>query len=162
MNVPFIADHVTVSYDPRELALQVVDIVTLRPEVELCYMGISHKCFEILENKPHDDLISLAEQHAATGHGGGPFVDEDDDDEEDEGSEPEDDDDDEEDEEDDEGVMNAIVDPDETESDMSDHDISDDDSLDEDSGDTKATFRLREILHYEEKVAIFKARHGKL
>ena len=126
-------------------------------------MGISHKCFEILEKKPHDDLISLAEHHAATGNGGEAFIDDDDEDEDDgSGSEAEDEEDEDEDDENDEGVMNAIVDPDETESDMSDHDTSDDDSLDDYSGDAKPAFRLREILHYEEKVAIFKARHGKL
>jgi hypothetical protein len=55
LNIPFIADHVTPAFDPRELALQVVDVIVLRPDVEICYMGISHKFFEILENRPHDD-----------------------------------------------------------------------------------------------------------
>ena len=52
LSIPFLADHVHGSnVDPRELALQIVDIVALRPEVELCYMGIANKCFEILENR---------------------------------------------------------------------------------------------------------------
>jgi len=51
--IPFIADHAHGNnIDPRELALQIVDIVHLRPELEVCYMGISTKCFEILENRP--------------------------------------------------------------------------------------------------------------
>ena len=50
--IPHIADHPHgADSDPRELALQIVDIVTLRPDIELCYMGIAGKCFEILENQ---------------------------------------------------------------------------------------------------------------
>lgn len=53
MYIPFIADHAHGNnIDPRELALQIVDIVHLRPEVEICYIGIYTKCFEILENRP--------------------------------------------------------------------------------------------------------------
>ncbi|PQE20804.1 F-box domain-containing protein [Rutstroemia sp. NJR-2017a BBW] len=54
LNVPYIADHVTSNFDPRELALQIVDVIVLRPEVELCYMGVSHK--EILF---YDDKIAI-------------------------------------------------------------------------------------------------------
>ncbi|USP73194.1 hypothetical protein yc1106_00468 [Curvularia clavata] len=51
--IPYIADHAHGSnIDPRELAYQILDIVHLRPEIELCYMGLSTKCFEILENRP--------------------------------------------------------------------------------------------------------------
>jgi hypothetical protein len=32
------------------MAMQIVDIVTLCPKIELCYMGLGTKCFEILEN----------------------------------------------------------------------------------------------------------------
>ena len=54
--LPFLADHVHgVNADARELALQLVDIVALRPEVELCYMGIATKCFEILEHRKRFD-----------------------------------------------------------------------------------------------------------
>ena len=37
--------------DIQETALHVVDIVSLRPEMELCYMAIGGKCFEILERQ---------------------------------------------------------------------------------------------------------------
>lgn len=50
--IPHIADHPHgVNIDMHELALQIVDIVTLRPDIELCYMGLGGKCFEILENR---------------------------------------------------------------------------------------------------------------
>jgi hypothetical protein len=163
LNIPFIADHVTPAFDPKELALQVVDVIVLRPEVELCYMGVSHKCFEILENRPHDDGHSSADTHSSAVHGGagGGITDEDEDEEED-GS---DDDEEEEDEEDDNGTAIGApvgLDPDETESEISDHD-SDTDSYDgSDDGRNRAKLRLREILFYDDKVSIFKARHGKL
>jgi hypothetical protein len=104
LNIPFIADHVTPAYDPKELALQVVDVIVLRPEVELCYMGVSHKCFEILENRPHDDNHNSADAHSSAANGGpGGAATDDDDDDEDDGSEEED----EEEEEDDNGMFNV-------------------------------------------------------
>ena len=156
----------TPAFDPKELAMQVVDVIVLRPEVELCYMGVSHKCFEILENRPHDDAHGSVDVHptSATGppvlEGIGTFTDDEDEGSDDEGSNE----DDEQDEEEDDGTaMTAQVDPDETESEISDHDDSDSDSFDgSDDGRSKVRLRLREILFYDDKVAIFKARHGKL
>jgi hypothetical protein len=154
---------VTPTFDPRELALQVVDVIVLRPEVELCYMGISHKCFEILENRPHDEVHGSADSHSSLANGAplnGSFTDDEDEGSDEEGS----DEDDEQDEEEDSGTaMTAQVDPDETESEVSDHDDSDTDSFEgSDDGRSKVRLRLREILFYDDKVAIFKARHGKL
>ena len=133
--------------------MQVVDVIYLRPEVELCYMGVSNKCFEILENRPQDETHGSADTHLSTTS---PQVtDDEDSDEEDDGSEEE--------EEDDNGTVGVGIDPDETESEISDHDDSDTDSLDgSDDGHTKARLRLREILFYDDKVAVFKARHGRL
>lgn len=163
LNIPFIADHVTQAFDPKELALQVVDVIVLRPEVELCYMGVSHKCFEILENRPHDDGHNSADVHSSAANGGPGGAVTDEEDEEEDGS---DDDDDDEEEEDDNGTAigaPAGLDPDETESELSDHDDSDTDSYDgSDDGRNKVRLRLREILFYDDKVSIFKARHGKL
>jgi hypothetical protein len=39
--------------------MQVVDMIFLRPEIELCYLGISNKCFEILENRNKEDANSI-------------------------------------------------------------------------------------------------------
>lgn len=163
LNVPYIADHVTPTFDPRELALQIVDVIALRPEVELCYVGISHKCFEILENWPHVGHHSSADAHSGSLHGdlGGAVTDE----EEDEDGEEDDEDEEEEEEEDDIGTAiggSAGLDPDETEPEMSDHDDSDTDSDGSDYGKSKMRLRLREILFYDDKVSIFKGRHGKL
>lgn len=164
MNIPYIADHVTPAFDPRDLAMQVVDVIVLRPEVELCYMGISHKCFEILENRPHDEMHGTADNHSSAANGGlGGVTDEEDEEDEDDGSDEDDDD---EDEDDDNGTAMgapAVIDPDETESELSDHDDSDTDSYDgSEDGRSKVKLRLREILFYDDKVAIFKARHGRL
>lgn len=163
LNIPFVADHVTPAYDPKELALQVVDIISLRPEIQLCYMGVSHKCFEILENRSHDDSSSAADTSASatTGGLGGTVVDHEEDDDEEDGSD--DDDEEEDEEEDDDGTAIGATDADETESDLSDHDDSDGDSfVSSEENDAKLKLRLREILFYDDKVAIFKARHGKL
>ncbi|KAF1812720.1 hypothetical protein P152DRAFT_347599 [Eremomyces bilateralis CBS 781.70] len=55
--VPHIADHPAgPGIDGRELAMQVLDVVALRPEVEIVFVGIANKCFEVLEEKtpvPH-------------------------------------------------------------------------------------------------------------
>jgi len=135
-------------------------VIYLRPEVELCYMGVSHKCFEILENRPHDESHSSTDTHSSLANGGpGGAMTDDDDGSDEDGSEEDDDDD----EEDDSGTATAPqIDPEETESELSDADDSDSDSDGSDDGCTKVRLRLREILFYDDKVAIFKARHGKL
>ena len=142
--------------------MQVVDVIVLRPEVELCYMGVSHKCFEILENRPHDDSHGSADTHSSLANGGhgGTFTDDEEASDEDGSDEEEE----EEQEDDDNGTaIAAQADPDETESEVSDHDDSDSDSHDgSEDGRTKVRLRLREILFYDDKVAIFKARHGRL
>lgn len=118
-------------------------------------MGVSHKCFEILENRPHDDPHgSLADTH--TGE-----PDEEEDEADDDASDEDEDD---EEEEDNSTAIGAPlgIDPDETESEMSDRD-SDTDSWDgSDDGRSNVRLRLREILFYDDKVSIFKARHGRL
>jgi hypothetical protein len=141
------------------LALQVVDVIVLRPEVELCYMGVAHKCFEILENRPHDEAHGATDSHSSAANGGVDTVTDEEDGSDEDGSEDEDED---EAEEDDNGTAIAL-DPDETESEVSEHDDSDTDSYDgSEDGRSKVRLRLREILFYDDKVAIFKARHGKL
>ncbi|KAK4103094.1 hypothetical protein N658DRAFT_565543 [Parathielavia hyrcaniae] len=52
LHIPYLADHPAGgSCDPRDLALSIVDIVALRLEIRLCYVGIGAKCFEILETR---------------------------------------------------------------------------------------------------------------
>jgi len=149
-----VADHVTERYDPRELALQIVDIISLRREIELCYIGISYKCFEVLEQRDVDRRPGSILTHATNPS----FIQ----------VEPEEDDDDQQDGDDDDdvegdGELGNVVDPDETESESSDSlGDSDDDSEISDDERSELRVRLREILFYDDKVEIFKARHGKL
>ncbi|KAK4542398.1 hypothetical protein LTR36_006855 [Oleoguttula mirabilis] len=149
--IPFIADHVHgTNVDPRELALSIMDIVALRPEVELCYMGIASKCFEILENKREWD--GRPESRLGLGLGG--VI-------EDAGSDGDEEDDDEAEDEDDEDEDADVDEEDGTESDEDEEDEASDSEGDGVEG-RAARLRLREILFYDDKVAIFKARHGRL
>jgi len=172
--IPHIAHHPHgANLKEEELAMQIVDIVTLRPEVELCYMGLARKCYEIIENKylGHDNRVyahGAADGSAGGGGGGGDgsngpagwsALEQDWTDEEDSG----------------EGDADDV---DAGSDDLGDVDDSPDDpddvEDDDDSDDSSSTFgaaaaarrapklKLREILFYDDKVSIFKARHGHL
>lgn len=163
--IPNIADHPHgANIDPRDLALQVVDIVTLRPEIELCYMGIGTKCFEILENKPTSTIAPSPFDYqagdsyntdGATGNAGytpleGDVTDE----EELDGDDMEEED-----------VEDAVESEDDLDNDAEwdEGDDDDDDDFEEvGGGKGRIRLRLREILFYDDKVAVFKARHGRL
>jgi hypothetical protein len=123
-------------------------------------MGVGTKCFEILESRRDWDSRSDAAHLGLPSAGAGGAGSEDGDEEEEEL--------------DGEGDSDA---DEETESDA-ENDDDDDDGFDDeltdsdsDSSDTPrkggknskaAKLRLREILFYDDKVAVFKARHGKL
>jgi len=170
--IPHIAHHPHgANLKEEELAMQIVDIVTLRPEVELCYMGLARKCYEIIENKylGHDNRVYA---HGAGGGGNnnsndGPAswsaLEQDWTDEEDEAdgdAEPDD------------AASDDLGDVDDPPDDPDD--VEEDDDDDDDSDDSSSTFgaaaaarrapklKLREILFYDDKVSIFKARHGHL
>ncbi|MBE7181704.1 MAG: hypothetical protein INR71_10955 [Terriglobus roseus] len=186
--IPHVADHPHgVSLDPRELALQIVDIVALRPDIELCYVGIANKCFEILENKhssdtrpAHDAVSALQGAGTVAPHGymvipGGsnePLILDDEGEGEDEDNEGEGDADADDDEDDADDVMMVNGDDDVTPSESEeevgdDSDDSDLDDVDGEGGTSAAAkrapkLRLREILFYDDKVAVFRARHGRL
>jgi hypothetical protein len=156
--IPYIADHAHGSnIDPRELAYQILDIVHLRPEIELCYMGLSSKCFEILENRPSNYDLRHDGMHAE-GSGTGyvahdPMLSDD----ESEATEDEDD------EDVDDGVAVGAGASEETESEASDDaegDSDDESVLHESHKGPK--LRVREILFYEERVEAFRRRHGVL
>ena len=138
--------------DSRELALQILDVVALRPELELCYLGIRIKCFEILEyaagQKP--SISDLASASHGSGIGGDSENDSDDDDEgqhsasdnggEEAGSEM--------------GSTREEGDTDDDDDQAEEHDQC--------TRRAEKVFKLREILFYDDKVSIFKARHGRL
>ena len=134
--------------DTRELALQIVDIVALRPELEICYLGIMKKCFEVLEQKPGPGKSDHHSNNEVDDQSGSEDADEDDDD-----SGNEDDDDDYENDDDD--------DSDDTTSDTTDT-YEDSEYGSEENGKELPALRLREILYYDDKVSVFKARHGRL
>lgn len=129
-------------------------------------MGVGTKCFEILESRRDWDSRADAAHLGLPSVGNAAA-----------GSEDGEEDDDDDEEEELDGDSDA---DEETESDAeNDDDDDDDDDFDNDditdsesdSSDTPrkggkngraAKLRLREILFYDDKVAVFKARHGKL
>lgn len=118
-------------------------------------MGLSSKCFEILENRPSNYDLRHDGMHA-DGNGSGymthdPMLSDD----ESEATEDDDDDD------MDDGLV--AVGGDETESEASDEvdGESDDESFLQDS-QKGPKLRVREILFYEERVEAFRRRHGVL
>jgi cobalamin biosynthesis protein CobT len=163
LNIPFIADHVTPAYDPKELASQIVNMIFLRPEIDLCYLGISHKCFEILENRPLDDQNSTTEVVTTQGELDNHLIDDDDDDDGDDTDEDDEDNDDDEDDEDDETATEAVeADGIEYEASETNDESDNGSELGSETDSGKLSLRLREILFYDDKVAIFKARHMRL
>jgi hypothetical protein len=125
-------------------------------------MGVGTKCFEILESRRDWDSRADAAQLGLPTAGGAGAGSEDGEEEEEEEEEEE---------------LDGESEAEETESDA-EHDDDDDDDFDDDevtdsesdSSDTPrkgrngraAKLRLREILFYDDKVAVFKARHGRL
>lgn len=137
--------------------MQIVDIVTLRPEVELCYMGLARKCYEIIENKylGHDNRVyshnTVDGSSSNDNNTSWNTLEQDWTDEEDDADL------------DDDGNSEDLGDVDEQTEEM--EDMDDDDSDDETStfgGKRSPKLKLREILFYDDKVSIFKARHGHL
>ena len=156
--IPYIANHpYGNSFKVKDFAMSAIDVVALRPEVELYYLGIKEKCFEILEiqrNKKLKDGAGSASANAGVGE-----TDDDDDDTEDHHDHSDDDDDDDSEDEDPAPVISAT----QTQGMDSDIDpITEDDEPDPVSSRTKVRLKLREILFYDDRISIFKARHGRL
>ena len=167
--IPHIANHVYDHHlDAKELALQIVDLViVLRPEIELCYMGILTKCFEILENRSHgDSRLSYHDSRTNTAHAGPGGVGDSDADS-DETDDNHDDDDDDDDDDSDNGPPVATTSSADSEDADSEAGVdsagnTDDELAGGGKGRKAPRFRLREILFYDDKISIFKARHGRL
>jgi len=127
--------------DLRELALQVLDIVSIRPELKITYIGLETKCYQILEaaSNGRNEFNGPRMNDHSTMNGDDSVFDptdltDDDDDDQDAGDQ----------------------DPDLLSSDLSDDDY--DAELEESM--SRARFKLQEILFYDDKISIFKARHG--
>jgi hypothetical protein len=128
---------------PKELANQILNTVILRPEVELCYVGILTKCYEILEGR-RDDREFLESGSNGPTAGGVPAVVEQQDSEDEDESDLDDED------EDEDDLADDVVDDSE-----SDGEYADEQKL-------RTGIRLREILFYDDKVEIFRARNASL
>ncbi|KAJ5123622.1 hypothetical protein N7448_009719 [Penicillium atrosanguineum] len=122
--------------DLKELALQVLDIVSIRPELKITYIGLETKCYQILEATSTGDFENPQANDTSTGDDGfhfDPAALTDDDDDEPGQQDPE--------------LMSS--DPSED-----DYDADLDESI------FCVRFTLQEILFYDDKISIFKARHG--
>ena len=142
----------------KELALQVVDVVAIRPEVELCYFGLANTCFEILGYNQADGSYEVHHDLSASITAEVDGENEDHDDYDDDGNN-----------EDIQNVNDTNADlgqqadsEDGTDSDSADSASGDGDDNNLDDGNHTTAFKLREILFYDDKVSIFRARHGRL
>lgn len=143
----------------KELALQILDVVIIRPEISISYIAIQSKCYEIFEDRrgdKGDDSDSEEREEDLPGPLSVPSEDED----EEDGN----DDDDEDDEffEEDNVVHGSDGVDSDSDPSLSMHSLSDGDESGSESERSQVTFGLREILFYDDKIGIFKARHGTL
>lgn len=148
-------------YDREEIARSILNIIAVRPEIELCYFGIEKKCYEILQYDPAVPRHATAESNrlgtiAVTTHMTVEDEDEEDVDHDDGGAAHH---------------MNNFAAPDLSDDEDNDNtssnvsskvDDSDDEELPDEPQKQIPEFTLREILFYDDKISIFKARHGKL
>ena len=156
--VPIVADHVWgSSFSIRDVAMGILNVINLRRECELSYLAVMNKCYEIVEStsrpKRHpwgsDDAFHYDSDVDSSSEEATPHV-----------SDSEDMTDD----EDNQGAgagnshsaadhLNRIEDGDET---------SSDDNSGMPAPKALPKLKMREILFYDEKVSVFKARHAKL
>ena len=161
--VPHVVEHVYGNgLNVKEMAMGVIDVVTLRPEIELCYLAISAKCFEIMETKQHRKSPSSSSTASASS----PAAETDDESEHDNHNNADPDDDD-----DDEAEASPTPQPADLEdehSEAGERSATSDEENDDDSENgpgrakNRVKLKLREILFYDDKISIFKARHGRL
>ncbi|KAL8904106.1 MAG: hypothetical protein Q9207_003497 [Kuettlingeria erythrocarpa] len=144
----------------KELALQIMDIVSLRPEMELCYLAIVNKCFELLEGTQDDDSTSRV--HHSTTTPASPDLDDTNSSDEDSNDDGEDDDDDDDDVNDTQTAGEPAGNDSDNDSQAGSMDLSEDELAGLDGQAKPPQLKLREILFYDDKVSIFKARHGRL
>ena len=127
-----------VHVNARELALQALDIVSIRPDLKLTYIALQGRCFQIREggrdgSEPVFDFTNAVENPSDL-----------DDEVEEDSTGPSGDHD------------SSMHDSDRLSNTLSDgYDTGPDDE-----GPKRVRFRLQEIIFYDEKISIFKARHG--
>lgn len=157
-------------YDRGTVADSVLNIIAVRPEIEICYLAIDTKCYEVVEYDPKNEressqtrpiahgLHAESQQyaphilHPPTVH---PTVEAVSDDDDDGGAAHH---------------LHYMMAPD-----FSDDDVDDDayshtssrsrsraGDTDDEVDNSELGYKLREILFYDDKISIFKARHGRL
>lgn len=135
----------SIQVDLKELALQVLDIVSIRPELKMTYVGLQTKCYQILEGgrdgkdsyfdeQTTNDVIITGEDNLSDFEGMSVS-------------------------DEDQGLPSYEEAGQDLLSDLDDDDY--DDEPDDGSAE-RVQFRLQEILFYDDKISIFKARHGVL
>lgn len=140
--------------------MQITDIVSLRPEMELCYLAIVNKCFEILEGTQDDDNTSRV--HHSTTTPASPDLDDTNSSDDDSNDDEDDDEDDDDDANDNQTAGESPGDDSDIDSQGGNMDLSEDELAGLDSQTKPPQLKLREILFYDDKVSVFKARHGRL
>ena len=156
--VPVIADHVWgSSFSIRDVAMGILNVINLRRECELSYLAVMNKCYEIVE------ATSRPKRHPWSS-GDALHYDSDIDSSSEEATPHVSDSEEMTDDEDNQGAgggsshiaadhLNGIEDGDET---------SSDDNIGVPAPRPLPKLKMREILFYDEKVSVFKARHAKL
>ena len=154
LHIPYIAHHrYSRHLKIRDLASQIADLVSLRPEVQLCYLGLEDSCFQLIENKtgpkfPRSTLYDLDTMEIDDTSEFNESDNEENQDEDDPiddvfaGSPPGDDT--------EAGSVDGAEGPEEIDEDGSDN------------GKEEPAVTIRPILFYDSFVSIFKARHGEI
>ncbi|KAK5083932.1 hypothetical protein LTR05_006439 [Lithohypha guttulata] len=169
LHISHIANHPNGRhYDREEIARSLLNIIAVRPEIELCYFGIEKKCYEILEYtskyvRPVSPLRNYVSSSSYGQHMHSTIDEDDENGDNDDGGVThnlnhigpgdfsDDDDDDDNDHEDIQSNLSSRI-----------GDSSDDEDTADNDDEVAREFKLREILFYDDKISIFKARHGKL
>ncbi|KAI1128888.1 hypothetical protein F5Y10DRAFT_164345 [Nemania abortiva] len=148
--IPFMLAHHSKSIPAAtELAFQIVDVISLRREIRLAYIGFWHRCFEITEVEDGAGAGNGSEDNNNQS-GFGPYVGDSDDDL----TELDDDD---------SHHGHAIFGEEEVAEEASDDSQSEADSFIEEAANKPLPrLRLRDSIDYDDKVDLFRARHGKL
>ncbi|CAK7271294.1 hypothetical protein SEPCBS119000_004530 [Sporothrix epigloea] len=179
LHILHIFDHIVGTISKYDLAMQVADIATLRPEFPLCFVALFDKCYEVIEthgsDSPGGDADVMGNGGVVHEAGAGGVAIDESSDTASSLSDDEGEDDDAGSEGDFDGAiggnvgangMHAVLSAGhDSDADLSDSGDSNRDSqlLDDELPESRPLqLRLREIFFYDDKVAIFKARHARL
>ena len=131
LHIAHIAEYPYAQINAKDVADQIVNMVSSSPGIELCYLGVQHQCYEVLDY--------MATRKKVTSIDASPLQ---------------------------AGIDSEDEVVEEHEEELSDFEVaSSTGEQTEDEGQEarpERHFKLREILFYDDKVSIFRARHGRL